>query len=138
MKNKSVIIFPKNYWKGLALVLLAYSTIQLLLSRPDLEIPNYPGLFRQLFRWFTIALVYATGGFVLKQTGISWLKSIWHLVHLTLIAYLALVTAFEYLIAPVSYGVRASVAPIVEFLISPILYLGSGLVYAIYMQDKTS
>ena len=119
-------------------MLLAYSTIQLLLSRPDLEIPGYPGLFRQLFRWFTIALVYATGGFVLKHTGISWLKSIWYLVHLTLIAYLALVTAFEYLIAPVSYGVRASVAPIVEFLISPILYLGSGLVYAIYMQDKSS
>lgn len=138
MKNNSAIRFPKNYWKGLILVLLAYTTVQLLIARPDIEIPGYPGLFRQLFRWFTIALVYVTGGFVLKQTGIGWLASIWHLVHLTLIGYLAIVTAFEYLIAPVSYGIRASVAPIVEFLISPVLYLGSGLVYAIYMQDKSA
>jgi hypothetical protein len=136
MANIFGLKFPNNYWKGLVLILLAYSTIQLLLSRPDVEIPGFPGLFRQLFRWFTIALVYLTGGFVLHRTGITWLTGIWHLVHVTLIAYLGLVTCWEYLVAPVAYGIRASVAPIVEFLISPVLYLGAGLVYAIYMQDK--
>ena len=138
MKNNSAIRFPKNYWSGLFFLILVYTGIQLLLSRPDLEIPGFPGLFRQLFRWFTIALVYATGGFVLRKTGVDWLKAIWHLVHLTLIIYLGGVTAFEYLIAPVSYGIRASVAPIIEFLISPVLYMCAGLVYSIYVREVPS
>ena len=135
MKKHSTIRFPQNYWTGLVFLLLVYTGIQLMLARPDVEIPGFPGLFRQLFRWFTIALVYATGGFVLKQTGVDWLKAIWHLVHLTLIIYLGAVTAYEYLIAPVSYGIRASVAPIIEFLISPVLYLCAGLVYSIYVRE---
>jgi hypothetical protein len=135
MKKPAIIKFPKNYWSGLIFLVLVYTGIQLMISRPDLEIPGFPGLFRQVFRWFTIALVYATGGIVLKQTGVDWLKAIWHLVHLTLILYLGAVTAYEYLIAPVSYAIRASVAPIIEFLISPVLYLCAGLVYSIYVRE---
>jgi hypothetical protein len=79
-----------------------------------------------------------TGGFVLRKRGVYWLKAIWHLVHLSLIIYLGGVIAFEYLIAPVSYGVRASVAPIVEFLVSPVLYMCAGLVYSIYVREIPS
>jgi hypothetical protein len=47
-----------------------------------------------------------------------------------MIGYLLLAAAYEYLIAPLPYGIRGSVAPIVEFLISPIIYMAMGLLYA--------
>lgn len=81
-------------------------------------------------RWMAIGLVYLVGWAVIKNTGVPWLLAIWHFIHLSLVGYLFLIAAYEYAIAPIPYGIRASVAPIVEFLISPVLYFAAGLVYA--------
>jgi hypothetical protein len=70
-----------------------------------------------------------TGAVVLRKTGEAWLKYVWHLIHLLLIFYLLLIAFVEYFILPVPYGIRASVAPVVEFLVSPLLYMGAGVVY---------
>lgn len=57
MKKPAIIKFPKNYWSGLIFLVLVYTGIQLMISRPDLEIPGFPGLFRQVLgglplRWY--------------------------------------------------------------------------------------
>lgn len=82
-------------------------------------------------RWMAIGLVYVVGWLVIKHTGVVWLLAIWHFIHLSLVGYLFLIAVYEYTIAPVPYGIRASVAPVIEFLISPVLYFAAGLVYAI-------
>lgn len=78
-----------------------------------------------------IGLVYLVGWLVIKNTGVAWLQAIWHFIHLSMVGYLILIAVYEFTIAPVPYGIRASVAPVVEFLISPVLYFGAGLVYVI-------
>jgi|GEM_PF-1112475 len=125
--------FPKNYWAGLLVVLAVYTFVQLLFYHPLFTAPEFFKSFRQPLRWLTITIVYVTGVQVLKRTEEDWLKFIWHFIHLLLIFYLLLIAFVEYFIMPVPYGIRASVAPIIEFLISPLLYMGLGVVF-FYMQ----
>lgn len=122
-------LFPDNYWKGLIIILLAYTLVQLSFYLPLIQLPQFVKTNRQFLRWVTITIVYITGVLVLKRTNEDWLIFVWHLIHLVLIFYLLLIAFVEICITPVPYGIRASVAPIVEFLISPLLYLGAGVVY---------
>ena len=115
-------------------ILVTYTLVQLLFYHPIIKIPLFFLQYRQLLRWFTIAVIYLTGVIVLKRTDEAWLKFIWHFIHLLLIFFLLLIAFVEYFIHPVSYGIRASVAPIVEFLVSPLLYMGAGVVYMSFQQ----
>ena len=121
--------FPRNYWKGFIVILIAYSIVQLLFFHPLFTVPSKLQEFRQLIRWLTITFIYLVGARVLRNTGEAWMVAIWHIIHIVMISFLLLVAAYEYGIGPVPYGVRSSVAPIIEFLISPVLYMGSGLIY---------
>lgn len=134
MPKKS--LFPENYWKGLIIIFIAYTLVQLLFYHPLIQLPQFVKTNRQLLRWVTITIVYITGVIVLKRTNEDWLKFVWHLIHLVLIFYLLLIAFVEICITPVSYGIRASVAPIIEFLISPLLYLGAGVVYMSLKKEK--
>lgn len=125
------LIFPSHFWKGLFFVLLAYSAVQLMSYQSFFQLPAVIQQNKQLMRWMAIGLVYLVGCLVIKNTGVAWLLAIWHFIHLSLVGYLFLIAVYEYTIAPVPYGIRASVAPVVEFLISPVLYFAAGLVYAI-------
>lgn len=129
MFNK--LSFPWQYWKGLVFVLLAYTGVQLISYQSFFRLPVIIQENRQLMRWIAIAVVYLVGWMVLKGTGVAWLLGIWHVIHLSLVGYLFFVGLYEYAIAPVPYGIRASVAPVVEFLISPLLYFAAGLVFAV-------
>ena len=120
---------PPDYWRGMLIMVLAYTLVQLLFYHPPVELPVWVQTYRQLIRWITITLVYVTGIFILRKGKEPWLLSLWNLVHIVVIAYLLLLAAYEYLIAPVPYGLRASVEPIVEFLVSPIIYIGMGILY---------
>jgi hypothetical protein len=129
MFNK--LSFPKKYWKGLVFVLLAYTVVQLISYQSFFRLPAFIQQNKQLMRWMAIAIVYLVGCLVLKGTGVVWLLGLWHMIHLSLVGYLFFIGIYEYTIAPVPYGIRASVAPVVEFLISPLLYFAAGLVFAV-------
>ena len=126
----NTLSFPWRFWKGMVFILLAYTVVQLISYQSFLRLPIIIQENKQLMRWMAIAFVYFVGCLVLKANGVAWLLAIWHLIHLSLVGYLFLIGVYEYTIAPVPYGIRASVAPVVEFLISPLLYFAAGLVYA--------
>jgi hypothetical protein len=128
--------FPRNYWKGFIIIILAYSIVQLLFNDLLSILPLNFQVNRQFSRWLTIFFIYIVGTRVLKSTNEAWMLAIWHLIHLGLIGYLFLVASYEYTIAPVPYGIRSSVAPIIEFLISPVLYMSAGLVYKTILKNR--
>ena len=121
--------FPRNYWKGFIVILIAYTIVQLLFFHPLFTIPSKIHDYRQFIRWLTIAFIYLVGAKVLLNTGIAWMITIWHIIHALMISFLLIAAVYEYGIGPVPYGIRSSVAPIIEFLISPVLYMASGLIY---------
>ena len=128
--------FPRNYWKGFLIIILAYSIVKLLFNDLLSILPLNYKINRQFTRWLTIFFIYVIGSKVLKTTNEAWMLAIWHFIHLVLISYLIIVAFFEYAIAPVSYGIRSSVAPIIEFLISPVLYMSAGLVYKTILKNR--
>ena len=121
---------PKNYWTGLLILTLAYTLVQFLFYHPVIPVLRSLLQYKQAVRWFNIFFVYVIGIWVIRTMHVSWLLFIWNIVHVVMIGYLLLAAAYEYLIAPLPYGIRGSVAPIVEFLISPIIYMAMGLIYA--------
>lgn len=121
---------PEKYWTGLIWLLLVYTAVQLLYFNPPVKLPYWVQTFKQPIRWFSITIVFITGIFILRRVKDQWLLILWNLIHFVVIGYLLAVAFYEYIIAPVSYGIRASVEPIVEFLVSPIIYIGMGIMYA--------
>jgi hypothetical protein len=53
--------------------------------------------------------------------------ALWHLVHVSGILVLLLTGLFDWLIHPLNYAVCIMLRQIHEFLISPVLYVGMGL-----------
>jgi hypothetical protein len=121
---------PKNYWIGFLILALAYTLVQFLFYHPVIPVLRSLLKYKQSVRWFNITFVYVVGIMVIRTMHVNWLLFIWNIVHVVMIGYLLLAAAYEYLIAPLPYGIRGSVAPIVEFLISPIIYMAMGLLYA--------
>ena len=118
-----------HFWKGLAALLLMYTMLQLVYYLPSSALP---GWFRKTALsplWILLAVVYATGWWILGQAGVPWLIGIWHFVHIALAGFALAILAYGYFIGPAPQGLAASVRPIVEFLISPVTYLGLGLLY---------
>lgn len=111
------------------ILLLVYTAVQLLYFNPPVKLPVWVYRLKQPIRWTSITVVFVTGIFILRKVKESWMLFLWNLIHVVVIGYLLLLAAYEFLIAPVSYGLRASVEPIIEFLVSPIIYIGMGIMY---------
>ncbi|MBU6158879.1 MAG: hypothetical protein KGP35_07605 [Bacteroidetes bacterium] len=120
---------PKHFWSGFWIMILAYTLVRLFFYEPVVAMPQWVPSNRQLLRWINITFVYVVGIWVIRRMGIGWMLLLWNLVHIALLAYLLLAAVYEWGIAPLPYGIRGSVAPIIEFLISPVYYIGLGVLY---------
>jgi hypothetical protein len=140
LRNESTVMnfkgFPQNFWKGFIVIIIAYTIVQLFFNDIIAYLPLPFKINRQFARWLTIFFIYVTGTRVLKSTKEAWMLAIWHIIHLGLIGFLMFIAFYEYFIAPVTYGIRASVAPIIEFLISPVLYMSAGLIYKAILKNR--
>jgi hypothetical protein len=120
---------PKHFWSGFWIMVLAYSLVRLFFYEPVVSMPRWVHEQRQLFRWINISFVYVVGIFVVRRMRVGWMLFLWNLIHLALLIYLLMAAAYEWAVAPLPYGIRGSVAPIIEFLISPVYYIGLGVLY---------
>ena len=121
--------FPKDFWKSLIGLLVLYTLLQLIYFIPESSFPEAVRRIRLSPLWFLLAVVYAAGWLVIRQWEVSWLLMIWHVVHISLAGYALATLAYMRFIGPVPNGIATSIRPIVEFLISPVLYLALGLLY---------
>jgi len=130
--------YPRHYWTGLMLLLLAYTALQFVYYLPASSLPKIIKKSGLSPLWFLLVIVYVAGSVILRQTRVAWLNAIWHLVHISLITFALAVLVYGRLAGSVPIGVSAAVRPILEFLISPILYLAMGLLYkSMRMKDNS-
>lgn len=127
---------PKYFWFGFIVMLVAYTLIRMFFYDGVLPAPHWVKEKRQLVRWGNITLIYVIGILIVRKMGESWMLWAWNAVHLIVMFYLLLLAAYEYLVGELHYGLRASVAPIIEFLISPAYFVALGLLYA-YAKRKS-
>lgn len=121
--------FPKNYWKSLLALLVLYTLLQLIYYIPESSFPEAVRRIRLSPLWFVLAVVYACGWLVIRRWEVPWILMVWHAVHIALVGFALGTLAFMQIIGPVPNGIATSIRPIVEFLISPVLYLALGLLY---------
>lgn len=116
----------KNFGWGLVQLIAVYTALYLLFfESPD--VLDIPRKLRHLILMGSLLGVYALGTYHLQFSKHAWMGALWHLVHVTGISILLLAGLFDWLIQPLNYPMRVMMRQLHEFLISPVLYVGMGL-----------
>lgn len=121
---------------GLIQLFVVYTALYLFYFESP-NILDVPRKLRHLMLMGSLLGVYALGTYHLRFSNHSWMGALWHLVHISGIVVLFLAGLFDWLIHPLNYAARLMLRQIHEFLISPVLYVGMGLL-ARYLLNKNS
>lgn len=116
----------ERFWWGLAAILIIYTAYYLLLAENKSTI-ELPRMARHFFKIAVVFAVYFTGTWFLGRLPQKWLLQLWHLIHISLITLLMSLWAWHFLVASLPLNLRRLGFSIHEFLISPLLYLATGL-----------
>lgn len=121
--------YPNGFWKGLLILLPVYTLLQLLYYLPEASLPRFIGSLVLSPVWLTLPFAYVLGWMLMRRWDAAWVVAVWHMVHFALVGFAMCVLFYGRFIGPVPRGIADSIQPVVGFLISPILYLGLGLLY---------
>lgn len=111
---------------GLIFIVVIYSIYYLVLvDNVFLEIPRRT---RHFGSFLTTIIVYFIGTFHLGKLSDTWMSSIWHFVHISGLCILTICGGYDWLVSEISLSLRSFVKSVQEVLISPVLYVGMGLI----------
>jgi hypothetical protein len=118
---------PKRFWIGLFAILLIYSAYWVLLAENKQAALHIPKVLRYFLKMGVVFAVYFTGTYFLGQLPQKWLLQLWHIIHITLISILIGLWIWHFGVGLLPLNLVRLGYSIHEFLISPLLYLGTGL-----------
>lgn len=124
----------KYFWPGLLVLLTIYSAYYLLYADNKSLAPQ-DMVTRHVLKIGVVFVIYLTGSYFLRRLPQAWLLQIWHFVHITLITLLIGLWAWHFFISYLPVNLRKLGNSIHEFLISPLLYLATGLLGKIVPHD---
>jgi hypothetical protein len=114
------------YWIGFIVIVVIYSLYNLYLV--DVGYYNeIPRRVRHIGKFAAILTIYLTGTFALRKYTADWMMFIWHLIHIIIIVLLLLVGAYDWIFGEISAQLRNIANTLFEFLISPLIYIGVGI-----------
>ena len=110
---------------GLIFIIILYSAYYLFFV--DNVFYEIPRKARHLGSFLTTIIVYFIGTFHLGKLTDTWMSTIWHFVHITGLVILTSLGGYDWLISEISLSLRSFAQSVQETLISPVLYVGMGL-----------
>jgi hypothetical protein len=116
----------RSFTWGLVQLFLVYTALYLFFFEAPYLL-DIPRKMRHLILMTSLLGVYGLGSYHLQFSKHAWMGSLWHLVHISGILILFFSGLFDWLIYPLNYPMRILLRQIHEFLISPVLYVGMGL-----------
>lgn len=111
---------------GLFIILAIYTLYYLFFIESPTTI-LIPRKLRHVIKFTTTISVYLIGSFHLGRIETPWMSYLWHFVHLTLLFILVTIGVYDWFLGMVSQEVKDFTSSIQEFLISPVLYVGMGI-----------
>lgn len=111
---------------GLVAVFTIY-TLYYLLFQDSPKIEHIGRKMRHVIKFGTTFLVYLVGTFHLGKLKDEWMNLLWHTVHISGLLILVGIGGFDWAFGMVSNPIKYFAASIQEFLISPVLYVGMGI-----------
>ncbi|GAC1427310.1 MAG: hypothetical protein NVSMB7_04130 [Chitinophagaceae bacterium] len=86
-----------------------------------------PRKIRHINRVAAILIVYGMGTYALYKFTVDWMMQIWHLVHVAGVTILLIIGLYDWGLGGISYQARNIANSVNEFLISPALFAGMGI-----------
>lgn len=111
---------------GLVFIIIIYSAYYLLFVDYDMAF-NVPRRVKHIASFATTVIIYFVGTFHLGKLTDSWMSSLWHMVHISGLCILTSLGLYDFLIAEISWSMKSFAKSIQELLVSPVLYVGMGL-----------
>jgi hypothetical protein len=127
---------PRKFWVGLAIILIIY-TANYLLFMDTHYVTDIPRKIRHVIKFTVLFTVYLIGVKQLTLEKIAWMKTIWHVIHLSGIFILLSLGAFDWIVRPLPFSVRQVMGAINEFLIGPTLFVGMGILHQFLLKNET-
>jgi hypothetical protein len=116
----------KNFWIGLLVIFIIYTTYWILLAENKRALA-IPVMYRHILKMCIVFAVYFAGTFFLRTLPQKWLIQLWHFIHITLISILLFLWFWHFGVKGLPLYFRRLGFSIHEFLISPLLYLATGI-----------
>ena len=123
---------PKKFWMGLVIIYTLFSLFFKEASYYEL----IPRKLRHVIKFIVLITIYLVGVWHLNLDKITWMKTLWHLIHLSGIVFLVLLGAYDWLIQPMPIFMRELMDAVNEFLIAPTLFVVMGLLQKYLLKDK--
>jgi len=111
---------------GLLAITLIYFLYNVFLVDVDYY-RSIPSKIRHINKFGSILLVYWVGIWTLKKYTILWMMQIWHGVYAVTVVILIFIGLYDWRFGMISIPVRNIASALHEFLISPILFVGMGI-----------
>jgi lipoprotein signal peptidase len=114
------------YWVGFIVIVIIYSLYNLYL----VDVGYYqdiPRKVRHIGKFVAILIIYGTGTFTLRKYTADWMMYIWHLIHIVIIILLLISGIYDWAFGEISVQFRNVANTFFEFLISPLIYIGIGI-----------
>jgi hypothetical protein len=119
---------PRKFWFGLITILIIYTLFYLFFNEAS-YLSQIPRKIRHIIKFVVLFTIYLIGVWNLSLDKIIWMRTVWHIIHLSGIALLLLLGAYDWLIHPMPLFMREVLDAVNEFLIGPTLYVGMGLLH---------
>ena len=112
---------------GLVIILIIYTLFYnfFAVRAYTYEIPRK---LRHVIKFGTTIAVYFVGTYHLGKLKDQWMAHLWHFIHISLLMIITGIGIFDWTFGMVSYKTKELAASMQEFLISPVLYVGMGLI----------
>ncbi len=116
-----------NWILGLLIILIIYTLFYVYFSENQ-AIKLVPRKIRHVIKFLATGSTYLVGTYFLGNIRIKWMQNLWHLIHVSLLGVLLGFGIFDWLMGPISQGMREISMILQEFLISPVLYFAMSLI----------
>ena len=112
---------------GLFLIVLVYSLFYIFFFESS-NTYLIPRRIRHLIKLTTTIAVYFVGTYHLGLIRERWMSYIWHFIHISLLLVITCIGIYDWLIQEVNASIKEVTVTLQEILISPVLYVGMGLI----------
>jgi hypothetical protein len=126
---------PKKFWIGLIIILVVY-TLFYLFFKDASYVALIPRKIRHIIKFVVLIAIYLVGVWHLALDKITWMKTLWHLIHISGIVFLVFLGAYDWLINPMPQFMREVMDAVNEFLIAPTLFVVMGLLQKFLLKGK--
>lgn len=111
---------------GLIIIVVIYSAYYIYFADSE-DAMLIPRKIRHIIKFGTTILVYSVGSLHLGKLHQKWMAMLWHFVHISLLVTITSIGLYDWTFGMVTVATKQMAQSMQEFLISPVLYVGMGI-----------